>query len=113
MKKLYYIEQVVFLRDLVEAVCKQSADYECYTTDDGQNSLYFFQDLAPDFILVDWATIASYESDLLKELNEIPDTLVGLTFEDEEEIPPAWMERVSLKLEKPLEAKTLLKKIFS
>ncbi len=112
MKKLYYIEQVVFLRDLLEALCKQSADYECYTTDEGQNSLYFFQDIKPDFILVDWATISSYEQELLAELSQVSGISVGITHEEGVELPESWKSRVTLQLTKPIEAKSFLKKIF-
>jgi hypothetical protein len=112
MKKLYYIEQVVFLRDLVEALCKQSADYECYTTNEGQNSLYFFQDMKPDFILVDWATIATYEEALLEELAQVPEITVGITCEEADELPESWKTRAKIRLNKPLEAKSLIKKVF-
>jgi DNA-binding response OmpR family regulator len=113
MKKLYYIEQVTFLRDMVESLCKQSADFECYTTSEGQNSLYFFQDMTPDFILIDWATISSYQEDLLKELSEVSSTSVGLTCEPGTLIPEEWTNRANIVLEKPIVAKSLLKKIFS
>lgn len=113
MKKLYYVEQVVFLRDMVEALCKQSPDFECYTTNEGQNSLYFFQDLSPDFILIDWATISSYQENLLEELAQVSTVAVGITCEDETIIPDEWTQRASLVLKKPIEAKSLLKNIFS
>lgn len=113
MKKLYYIESEVFLRDMVEALCKQNQELECYTTDEGQNSLYFFQDLKPDFILINWETIAAYESELFAELEEVSHIEVGLTAKDATSINENWKAKAALIIEKPLEAKSLLKKIFS
>ena len=113
MKKLYYVEQGVFLRDMVEALCKQSTDFECYTTAEGVNSLYFFQDMTPDFILIDWATISSYQEDLLKELAEVSTTSVGITCEVGTSLPDTWTQRATIVIEKPIAAKSLLKKIFS
>jgi len=112
MKKLYYIEQETFLREMVEGLCKQSSEIECYTTDEGRDSLYFFNDLKPDFVLVDWATIAEYQEELLSELKNVAQIPFGLTSEPDMEIPSPWLEGATLKLEKPLVAKSLLKKVF-
>lgn len=113
MKKLYYIEQVVFLRDMLEALCKQNAEYECYTTDEGRNSLYFFQDMKPDMIFVDWATIASYEKELFEELSQVAEIAITISCDSEDDVPSEWKQRASKVLTKPLEAKSLLKNIFS
>ncbi|OUR98605.1 hypothetical protein A9Q84_04100 [Halobacteriovorax marinus] len=112
MKKLYYIEQETFLRDMVEGLCKQNSDFECYTTDEGRESLYFFNDLKPDFILIDWATIAEYQEKLLVELNSVTQIPFGLTIDPQVQVPKPWQERATLILDKPLEAKSLLKKVF-
>jgi chemotaxis response regulator CheB len=112
MKKLYYIEQETFLREMVEGLCKQNGEMECYTTDEGRERLYFFNDLKPDFILIDWETIAEYQEELLSELQEVSQIPFGVTTEPGIEIPSPWIEGATLKLEKPIVAKSLLKKVF-
>lgn len=113
MKKLYYIEEETFLRDLLEALCRAQEGFEAYTTNDGSDNLYFFNDLRPDFILVDWNTIESYQEKLLSDLAEVSQIPVGVTRLPEQNLPQEWMDRSVLILDKPLEAKSILKKIFS
>ncbi|PIK14938.1 hypothetical protein [Halobacteriovorax sp. JY17] len=113
MKKLYYIEEEAFLRDLLEALCRAEENFEANTTADGRDNLYFFNDLNPDFILVDWATIESYQEKLLEDLVQVSQIPVGVTKLKEQQLPEAWLNRASLVLDKPLEAKSLLRNIFS
>ncbi|WP_127718058.1 hypothetical protein [Halobacteriovorax sp. HLS] len=113
MKKLYYIEQEVFLRDLLAELCKQSPEFQCYSSDEGRNSLYFFQDIKPDVIVVDWATISSYEEELFGELSQVPNISVAITHESEVELPEQWKKRARITLEKPILAKEFLKNLFS
>ena len=113
MKKLYYIEEEVFLRDLVEALCRAEDALEAHTTEDGSDNLYFFNDLSPDFILVDWSTVEPYQEKLLLDLAEVSQIPVGVTRLPGQSLPQQWMDRAQLILDKPLEAKSILKKIFS
>ena len=113
MKKLYYIEEEVFLRDLVEALCRADENFEANTTADGSDNLYFFNDLSPDFILVDWKTVEPYQEKLLADLAEVSQIPVGITRFKEQNIPDSWSKRATLILDKPLEAKSLLRNIFS
>ncbi len=113
MKKLYYIEQETFLRDLLEALCRAGEGYEAFTTEDGSDNLYFFNDLKPDFILIDWNTVESYQEKLLSDLQEVSQIPVGVTKLSEQNLPKEWLDRSVLVLDKPIEAKSILKKIFS
>ncbi|WP_372651866.1 hypothetical protein [Halobacteriovorax sp.] len=113
MKKLYYIEEETFLRDLLEALCRANEELEAFTTEDGSDNLYFFNDLKPDFILVDWKTVESYQEKLLTDLQEVSQIPVGVTKLPEQNLPQEWMNRAVLILDKPIEAKSILKKIFS
>ncbi len=113
MKKLYYIEQEVFLRDLLDELCKQNPEFQCYSSEDGRNSLYFFQDLRPDIIVVDWATISSYETDLFAELAQVADIPLALTHDPSVELPENWKQRSKVILKKPIVAMELLKNLFS
>lgn len=113
MKKLYYIEEETFLRDMLEALCRSEGDSEAFTAAEGSDNLYFFTDISPDFILVDWSTVQDYEAKLLEDLAQVSQIPVGLTKLPDTEIPAPWLERSCLVLEKPLEAKSLLKNIFA
>ncbi|ATH06932.1 hypothetical protein BIY24_02965 [Halobacteriovorax marinus] len=112
MKKLYYIEQESFLRDLLETMCRQNEGFEAYSAAEGSDNLYFFKDLSPDFILIDWSTVESYQEKLLTDLAEVAQIPVGVTKEPSQQIPDSWQERAELVIDKPLEVKTILRKIF-
>lgn len=108
-KKVFYIEKEKFLRSMIEMALK-SKSAEIYTVDSITDKFYLLDDLSPDLILVDLASVSALE--LEEILKKSAGKKIAFTGSPEDLEKNSSLE-VSLKLEKPLVVNKISEKILS
>jgi DNA-binding NtrC family response regulator len=114
MKRLFYIEEEKFLRDMFELTAKNE-ELDCYTVESSADCFYLIKDLQSELIIIDIKTVSpqidEFFANLEKEgLSQIPVVAVGRS-EDIEEFG-ANKSKVLRIIEKPLPATGLFDKIL-
>ena len=112
MKKIYFIDQEKFVQDTISSLCKR-AEIECYSTDNGENSLYIISDFAPSVLVVSQSAVESHKDEFLKTMldDSVSQIPVIVILNEGEQLDKDLEKRSSKVLTRPIVISTFLKDI--
>jgi DNA-binding NtrC family response regulator len=101
MKKLFFIESEIFLRQTIEKTLGAKG-WQVYSSEGLEDCLYLLKDLKPELLLLDLKSLDQQEASFFKHIKDTQIPVISMGFETDKERESHFDCSFSGFIEKPL-----------